>query len=176
MKKITLLILLLTSTTIATAQQLYVEAGKTMSSFDYKNSQGNSLDNLQEGKENILELKTPLNILQCKNCILENPAFDFKQINEDAALINDYKKIVDEHSLVIDVLFDASGHIVESKPNLTLGSAFFKSYSKKIVQNLLDRFVGKKIFTISSNSNTYYKSTISFLIVDNKLQLNQILH
>jgi uncharacterized protein YbcI len=67
-------------------------------------------------------------------------------------------------------------HIFESKPNLTLGSAFFKSYSKKIVQNLLDRFVGKKIFTISSNSNTYYKSTISFLIVDNKLQLNQILH
>ena len=47
MKKITLLVLLLTATTIATAQQLYVEAGKTMSSFDYKNSQGNSLDNLQ---------------------------------------------------------------------------------------------------------------------------------
>ena len=46
MKKITLMLLLLTAT-IATAQQLYVEGGKTMSSFDYKNSQGNSLDNLQ---------------------------------------------------------------------------------------------------------------------------------
>ncbi len=47
MKKITLMILLLTATTIATAQQLYVEGGKTMSSFDYKNSQGTSLANLQ---------------------------------------------------------------------------------------------------------------------------------
>ncbi len=46
MRKITLMLLLLTAT-IATAQELYVEGGKTMSSFDYKNSQGNSLDNLQ---------------------------------------------------------------------------------------------------------------------------------
>jgi hypothetical protein len=46
MKKITFILLLLTAT-ITTAQQLYVEGGKTMSSFNYKNSQGNSLDNLQ---------------------------------------------------------------------------------------------------------------------------------
>lgn len=46
MKKITLVLLLLTAT-IATAQQLYVEGGKTSTTFDYKNSQGNSLENLQ---------------------------------------------------------------------------------------------------------------------------------
>jgi hypothetical protein len=46
MKKITLMLLLLTAT-ISTAQQLYVEAGKTMSSFEYKNSQGTNLANLQ---------------------------------------------------------------------------------------------------------------------------------
>lgn len=46
MKKITLVLLLLTAT-ISSAQQLYVEGGKTSSTFDYKNSQGNSLDNLQ---------------------------------------------------------------------------------------------------------------------------------
>jgi hypothetical protein len=47
MKKITLILLLLTATSIATAQQLYVEGGKSLTSFDYKSSQGNSLDNLQ---------------------------------------------------------------------------------------------------------------------------------
>ena len=47
MKKITLLLLLLCATTIATSQQLYIEGGKTMSSFEYKNSQGNKLENLQ---------------------------------------------------------------------------------------------------------------------------------
>ena len=46
MKKVTLLLLLLTAT-ISTAQQMYVEGGKTMSSFEYKNSQGNKLENLQ---------------------------------------------------------------------------------------------------------------------------------
>ncbi|MFB0904739.1 MAG: hypothetical protein QMB11_10180 [Nonlabens sp.] len=47
MKKITLLLLLIASTTIATAQQLYVEGGKTLSTFHYKTSEGNSLENLQ---------------------------------------------------------------------------------------------------------------------------------
>ena len=46
MKKITLVLLLLTAT-IASAQQLYVEGGKMATTFDYKNAQGNSLDNLQ---------------------------------------------------------------------------------------------------------------------------------
>lgn len=46
MKKITLALLLLIATT-SFAQQLYIEGGKTMSSFDYRNSQGNSLENLQ---------------------------------------------------------------------------------------------------------------------------------
>ena len=47
MKKITLVLMLLTATTIATAQQLYVAGGKSSTTFDYKNSQGNSLENLQ---------------------------------------------------------------------------------------------------------------------------------
>lgn len=33
--------------TAATAQQIYLEGGKTLSSFDFKNSQGERLDNLQ---------------------------------------------------------------------------------------------------------------------------------
>lgn len=47
MKKNTLIVLVLLVTTVTTAQQLYVEGGKTLSSFDYENSQGNSLENLQ---------------------------------------------------------------------------------------------------------------------------------
>ncbi|MEZ7498329.1 outer membrane beta-barrel protein [Flavobacterium sp. Arc3] len=47
MKKITLVLLLIAATNFAVAQQLYVEGGKSLTSFDYKNAQGNSLDNLQ---------------------------------------------------------------------------------------------------------------------------------
>ncbi|MFM2369767.1 MAG: hypothetical protein RL619_2080 [Bacteroidota bacterium] len=46
MKKYILLLLLIT-TTIATAQQLYFETGKSLSSFDYENSQREKLGNLQ---------------------------------------------------------------------------------------------------------------------------------
>lgn len=41
---------------IGTAQQLYIEAGKTVSSFDYNNSQGQGLDNLQASNHSFLAL------------------------------------------------------------------------------------------------------------------------
>lgn len=55
MKKITLVLLLLIAT-IATAQQLYVEGGKSSTTFNYKNSQGNSLDNLQATAHSFMAL------------------------------------------------------------------------------------------------------------------------
>jgi len=50
-----IMLMLIISTTI-TAQQLYLETGKTVSSFDYKNSQGNKLNNLQATTHNFMAL------------------------------------------------------------------------------------------------------------------------
>ncbi|WP_111309044.1 hypothetical protein [Confluentibacter sediminis] len=50
------LLLFLIITSAATAQQLYLETGKTSSSFDYKNSQGGKLDNLQATNHNFMIL------------------------------------------------------------------------------------------------------------------------
>lgn len=50
------LLLFFVGTTIASAQQLYLEAGKTSSSFDYKNSQGERLDNLQASNHTFMSL------------------------------------------------------------------------------------------------------------------------
>ena len=43
-------------TTMASAQQLYLEVGKTSSSFDYKNSQGQRIDNLQATNHQFMSL------------------------------------------------------------------------------------------------------------------------
>ncbi len=53
-KVFTQLLVLLTLSTTATAQQLYLETGKTSSTFDYSNSQGTSLDNLQSTAHSFL--------------------------------------------------------------------------------------------------------------------------
>ena len=47
MKKIILLLVFLATTISATAQQFYIEGGKTLSSINYKNSKGIGLNNLQ---------------------------------------------------------------------------------------------------------------------------------
>ena len=49
-----LLVVLLAISTLSTAQQFYIEGGKTLSSFDYKNTQGNSLENLQSSAHNFM--------------------------------------------------------------------------------------------------------------------------
>ena len=56
MKKNILFLALLTVTTIATAQQLYIEGGKTMSSFNYENSQGAKLNNLHATSHSFMEI------------------------------------------------------------------------------------------------------------------------
>lgn len=43
-------------TTVASAQQIYLETGKSSSSFDYKNSQGERLDNLQASNHQFMSL------------------------------------------------------------------------------------------------------------------------
>jgi hypothetical protein len=55
MKKITLaLLILFTANTFS--QQIYLEAGNTLSSFDYKNSQGERLDNLQASSHSFMTI------------------------------------------------------------------------------------------------------------------------
>ena len=55
MKKITLALLILyTANTFS--QQIYLEAGNTLSSFDYKNSQGERLDNLQASSHSFMTI------------------------------------------------------------------------------------------------------------------------
>jgi hypothetical protein len=41
-------------TTVITAQQFYLEGGKTLSSFDYTNSEGDGLDNLQSSAHSFM--------------------------------------------------------------------------------------------------------------------------
>jgi len=55
MKKITLLFFLVIGIN-SFSQQLYVEAGKTMSSFEYKNSEGNGLDNLNATSQSFMTM------------------------------------------------------------------------------------------------------------------------
>ncbi|MBT8318086.1 MAG: outer membrane beta-barrel protein [Lutibacter sp.] len=55
MKKITLLFFLFLGIN-SFGQQLYIEAGKTLSSFDYKNSNGSRLDNLQATSQSFMTM------------------------------------------------------------------------------------------------------------------------
>ncbi|MDG2194069.1 MAG: hypothetical protein P8K77_04320 [Polaribacter sp.] len=54
--QIFLLAAILSSTSLTFAQELYLETGKTLSFFDYTNSQGQKLDNLQESPHSFLEV------------------------------------------------------------------------------------------------------------------------
>ncbi|MCF6169100.1 outer membrane beta-barrel protein [Lutibacter sp.] len=54
MKKNFMLFVLLIYVAIGTAQEIYLETGKTLSTFKYKTSQGQGLDNLQATSQNFI--------------------------------------------------------------------------------------------------------------------------
>jgi hypothetical protein len=56
MKKHTILLLLLLTTAKGYAQQIFIEGGKTLASFDFKNSQSGRLDNLQSSSHSFMTL------------------------------------------------------------------------------------------------------------------------
>lgn len=56
MKNYVLVFLLLVTTTLVTAQQIYLETGKTSSLFEYNNSQGVKLQNLQSTNHNFMAI------------------------------------------------------------------------------------------------------------------------
>ena len=89
MRKITLMLLFLAVSTITTAQQLYVEGGKTSSTFEYTNSQGTSLENLQATSNSYMALGYKSQVLT-KNLHLNVGASynSYGAIGSDATVAN----------------------------------------------------------------------------------------
>ena len=89
MKRITLLVLILLLSAIATAQQLYLEGGKISSKFEYENSQGNNLENLQATSNSYMAVGYR-NELLTKNLHLNLGATyaSYGAIGSDAAVAN----------------------------------------------------------------------------------------
>ena len=70
MKKLLLVTVLIISISAVRSQQIFVEAGKTISSFDYTNSQGNKLANLQSTNQTFMSLGYRMNVFT-KNLYLD---------------------------------------------------------------------------------------------------------
>ena len=89
MKKITFIVLLLAVTSITTAQQLYVEGGKTSSTFEYTNSQGNSLENLQATSNSYMALGYKSQVLTRNLHLNVGASYNsYGAIGSDAAVAN----------------------------------------------------------------------------------------
>lgn len=124
---------------------------------------------------NILEFKTPLNLLQCKNCVSENPEIDLRELNSDHDLIQLFKELIDGNSIAFDIVIDSKGGIIEFNPNYTF-SYLTMVISDEKFKKLSSKILNKKIISISNFRNNFYKTTLSFTLIDNQIYLNPILH
>ena len=80
---------LIIGVTVVNSQQLYFEAGKTISSFNYKNSQGNSLENLQGTNHTFMGLGYRTNIFTKKLFLnLDGNYNSYGAIGSDSVLNN----------------------------------------------------------------------------------------
>lgn len=125
---------------------------------------------------NILEFKTPLNLLQCKNCVSENPEIDLLEINQDKNLIFNFIELIQFNFIAFDIIVDQNGLIKQVSYNKNFNSNFFKDKNDKQLNELLDKLINKKFIKKGINSDFYLKTTISFTIENNTIILNPITH
>jgi hypothetical protein len=123
-----------------------------------------------------LELRSPLNLVQCKNCISENPIIDLKELNDDSKFKQILENVIYLNSIAFNLIMDKAGRIIEFKPNYTY-SYITKSVSESNFNKLSSLVMDKRILDVS-NTNTvgYYKTTLSFSVTNNQIILNSILH
>lgn len=86
-KRILQFVLFFLVTSAMSAQQLYLEAGKTLSSFDYKDSQGTKPSNLQATSHSFMTMGYRTNILnETFNASLGLGYFEYGAVGSDNAL------------------------------------------------------------------------------------------
>jgi len=135
-----------------------------------------NLTKSQDLEMSYLELKSPLNLVQCKNCISENPIIDLKELNDDSKFKQLLNDVINLNSIAFNLIMDKAGRIIEFKPNYTY-SYITKSVSESNFNKLSSLVMDKRILDVS-NTNTvgYYKTTLSFSVTNNQIILNSILH
>ena len=123
-----------------------------------------------------LEFKSPLNLTQCKNCISENPTIDLKELNDDNQFINSFIRTIKYEFVAFDFVFDKYGKIIDVNYNKNYNNSFYASNNEDLLNNLLAKLKGKKLFVENLQYKQSVKATLSFIIDNDKLILNPITH
>jgi hypothetical protein len=123
-----------------------------------------------------LELKSPMNLVQCKNCISENPTIDLKELNDDNQFINSFIRTIKYEFIAFDFVFDKYGKIIDVNYNKNYNNSFYASNNEDLLNNLLAKLKGKKLFVENLQYKQSVKATLSFIIDNDKLILNPITH
>jgi hypothetical protein len=122
-----------------------------------------------------LELKSPLNLVQCKNCISENPTIDLKELNDDNKIKQLLNEVINLNSIAFNLIMDKDGRIIDFKPNYAY-SNFINKVSESSLNKLNSLIKNKKILMITDGNDNFYKTTLLFVIENNKISLNSVLH
>jgi hypothetical protein len=122
-----------------------------------------------------LELKSPLNLVQCKNCISENPTIDLKELNDDNKIKQLLNEVINLNSIAFNLITDKDGRIIDFKPNYAY-SNFINKVSESSLNKLNSLIKNKKILMITDGNDNFYKTTLLFVIENNKISLNSVLH
>jgi hypothetical protein len=123
-----------------------------------------------------LELKSPMNLVQCKNCISENPTIDLKELNDDNKIKQLLNEVINLNSIAFNLIMDKDGRIIDFKPNYTYSYITNNVGESKFV-NLSSLVMNKRILDISkTNTVSNYQTTLCFSVINNQIILNSILH
>jgi hypothetical protein len=114
-------------------------------------------------------LKQPLNALSCTECVNENPTIDLTAIN---SILHRFIKENEDLNIPLNFKIDANSSIVNVEINQELINSDTLSKISKI--EILNQLNGLNFYSSLVNQST--KTTLFFVLIDNKLILNPLIH
>jgi hypothetical protein len=127
-------------------------------------------------EKNALELRAPLNLKKCVQCIAENPTISFQEVNDIEGFASEFFNVSKNNFIPLTIVLDKNGRVISIKVEEDIEYKQSEEINIAGVNELIKKCVGK-LMIFNNNSTQNIQTTICFFVNNNnEVILNPIIH
>jgi hypothetical protein len=127
-------------------------------------------------EKNTQELRAPLNLKKCVQCIAENPTISLQGVNEIEGFASEFFNVTKNNFIPLTIALDKNGKIISIKIEEDIVYKQCDEINVAGVNELIKKCLGKLMIT-NKNSTQNIQTTVCFFVNNNnEVILNPIIH
>lgn len=127
-------------------------------------------------EKNTQELRAPLNLKKCVQCVAENPKFSLQDVNDIEGFASEFFNVTKNNFIPLTIVLDKNGKIISIKIEEDIEYKKAEELNVTGVNELIKKCLGKLMIT-NNNSTQNIQTTVCFFVINNnEVILNPIIH